>query len=130
MLAHASCGSADGVRQSLAEGVDADARTPGGSTPLMIAAVLNNAEGAVRWPAVTYRMTGRQEDAEQMDFMLGMLDQYQGQVQSLLCADEVRLPVYLIFRAPVSPCCRPLQLTEYSCSLRLSRSLKPFSMNL
>ena len=50
---------------------------------------VNNAEGAVRWPAVTYRMTGRQEDAEQMDFMLGMLDQYQGQVQSLLCADEV-----------------------------------------
>ena len=27
---------------------------------------VNNAEGAVRWPAVTYRMTGRQEDAEQM----------------------------------------------------------------
>ena len=50
---------------------------------------VNNAEGAVRWPAVTYRMTGRNEDADQMDFMLGMLDTYQGQVQSLLCADEV-----------------------------------------
>eukprot|EP01044_Picomonas_judraskeda_P014651 COSAG03_NODE_2357_length_2848_cov_1.836668_2_plen_314_part_01 len=50
---------------------------------------VNNAEGAVRWPAVTYRMTGAAEDADQMDYMLGMLDTYQGQVQSLLCADEV-----------------------------------------
>ena len=50
---------------------------------------VNNAEGALRWPAVTYRLTGRQEDADQMPFALGMLDKYQGQVAALFCADEV-----------------------------------------
>jgi hypothetical protein len=50
---------------------------------------VNNAEGALRWPAVTYRMTGNQSDADQMAFALNMLDKYQGQVQSLFCADEV-----------------------------------------
>jgi hypothetical protein len=29
---------------------------------------VNNAEGAVRWPAVTYRMTGATQDADQMDY--------------------------------------------------------------
>eukprot|EP01052_Picozoa_sp_SAG31_P013351 SAG31_NODE_801_length_12013_cov_23.812070_12_plen_143_part_00 len=50
---------------------------------------VNNAEGALRWPAVTYRMTGRSEDAAQMPFALSMLDKYQGQVAALFCADEV-----------------------------------------
>jgi len=32
---------------------------------------VNNAEGAMRWPAVTYRMTGNESDAAQMAFALG-----------------------------------------------------------
>jgi len=48
----------------------------------------------MRWPAVTYRMTGRQADAAQQDKMLSMLDTYQGQVQSLFCADEVFCGTY------------------------------------
>merc|ERR1711988_2077115 len=34
---------------------------------------VNNAEGALRWPAVTYRMSGNESDAAQMAYVLGML---------------------------------------------------------
>ena len=50
---------------------------------------VNNAEGALRWPPVTYRLTGNESDAEQLGFVLSMLDRYHGQVQSLFGADEV-----------------------------------------
>lgn len=50
---------------------------------------VNNAEGALRWPAVAYRMSGSDSYQEEMKFVLHMLDKYQGQVQSLFCADEV-----------------------------------------
>ena len=50
---------------------------------------VNNAEGAMRWPAVTWRMTGLPDDAAQQDVVLRMLDLYQGQVAALFCADEV-----------------------------------------
>ena len=39
---------------------------------------VNNAEGALRWPPVTYRMTKNASDRDEMDFALGMLDKYQG----------------------------------------------------
>eukprot|EP00911_Craspedida_sp_UC1_P000447 UC1_evm4s337 len=50
---------------------------------------VNNAEGAMRWPAVAWRMNNTRAAAEQMDVVLHMMDTYQGQVQSLFCADEV-----------------------------------------
>ena len=50
---------------------------------------VNNAEGAMRWPAVAYRLSHNESDRQNQDFMLGMLDKYQGQVNALLCADEV-----------------------------------------
>lgn len=50
---------------------------------------VNNAEGAIRWPAVTYRITGNKSDAEELAFVLEMLDTYHGQVQSMMGADEV-----------------------------------------
>jgi len=51
---------------------------------------VNNAEGAMRWPAVAYRMYGGQpDDRAQQAVMLGMLDKYQGQVAAMFCADEV-----------------------------------------
>jgi hypothetical protein len=50
---------------------------------------VNNAEGAMRWPAVTWRMTGNPDDAAQQEVLLRMLDTYQGQVAALFCADEV-----------------------------------------
>ena len=50
---------------------------------------VNNAEGAMRWPAVSYRLSGNASDRAEMDFMLGMLDKYQGQISALFCADEV-----------------------------------------
>ena len=51
---------------------------------------VNNAEGAMRWPAVAYRMSGgAASDRKEQDFMLGMLDKWQGQVTALFCADEV-----------------------------------------
>jgi hypothetical protein len=34
-------------------------------------------------------MTGNESDAAEMAFALGMLDKYQGQVQSFFSADEV-----------------------------------------
>jgi hypothetical protein len=34
-------------------------------------------------------MSSNQSDADQMHFALGMMDKYQGQLQSLFCADEV-----------------------------------------
>ena len=56
---------------------------------LTVCVSVSSAEGALRWPAVTYRMTGNESDAAQMTFALDMLDKWQGQVQSLFCADEV-----------------------------------------
>ena len=51
---------------------------------------VNNAEGALRYPAVTYRLTNNMSfGAQEMHFVLGQLDRYQGQVASLFCADEV-----------------------------------------
>ena len=51
---------------------------------------VNNAEGAMRWPSVAYRMSGgAASDRKEQDFMLGMLDKWQGQVTALFCADEV-----------------------------------------
>lgn len=50
---------------------------------------VNNAEGAMRWPAVTWRVTGRDDDMHQQAFLLGMLDKFQGQPNALFCADEV-----------------------------------------
>jgi hypothetical protein len=50
---------------------------------------VNNAEGAVRWPAVTYRMTGAKSDAADLALVLNMLDRYHGQVQSMFSADEI-----------------------------------------
>lgn len=50
---------------------------------------VNNAEGAMRWPAVTWRLTGDPDDAAQQEVMLHMLDTYQGQVATLFCADEI-----------------------------------------
>eukprot|EP00854_Cymbomonas_tetramitiformis_P005362 gene5362-6506_t len=50
---------------------------------------VNNAEGALRWPSVAYRMSGAAADAKEMDVVLGMLDKYQGQPNALFCADEV-----------------------------------------
>ncbi len=51
---------------------------------------VNNAEGALRWPAAAYRMSGGDPAVrDEMAFALGMLDKWQGQVQSLFCADEV-----------------------------------------
>eukprot|EP00041_Stephanoeca_diplocostata_P033227 m.1093373 g.1093373 ORF g.1093373 m.1093373 type:complete len:968 (+) comp24297_c0_seq3:111-3014(+) len=50
---------------------------------------VNNAEGALRYPAVAYRMENNASYKHEMDFVLAMLDEYQGQVQSLFCADEV-----------------------------------------
>ena len=32
---------------------------------------VNNAEGAMKWPAVQWRMTGSDDDRAQQDFMLG-----------------------------------------------------------
>jgi hypothetical protein len=34
-------------------------------------------------------MSGTPEDRSEMDFMLGMLDKFQGQANALFCADEV-----------------------------------------
>ena len=50
---------------------------------------VNNAEGALKWPAVRYRRTGRDEDAAQEAYVLSMMDQYQGQPGALFAADEV-----------------------------------------
>jgi len=50
---------------------------------------VNNAEGALRWPAVAYRMSGLASDRKQMDFVLAQIDHWQAQPNALLCADEV-----------------------------------------
>jgi len=50
---------------------------------------VNNAEGAMRWPSVVYRMSHNESDRAEQQLMLGMLDKYQGQVAALFCADEV-----------------------------------------
>lgn len=51
---------------------------------------VNNAEGALRWPATLYRLNGSRADGlAAMRLVLGRLDEHQGQIQSLLCADEV-----------------------------------------
>merc|ERR1719261_862453 len=50
---------------------------------------VNNAEGALNWPAVAYRMTGNVSEALQLNQVFSMLDKYQAQLQSILCADEV-----------------------------------------
>jgi len=50
---------------------------------------VNNAEGALNWPATSFRVTGNPQDAWQLNLVFEMLDKYQGQIQSLFCADEV-----------------------------------------
>jgi hypothetical protein len=37
----------------------------------------------------SHTTAGAKEDKDDMDFALGMLDKYQGQVTALFCADEV-----------------------------------------
>jgi hypothetical protein len=58
---------------------------------------VNNAEGAMRWPAVIARMNGEdgsaygtpQENQARMDRMLRTIDTFQGTVAAGMCADEV-----------------------------------------
>eukprot|EP00966_Prymnesium_polylepis_P285992 6606292-Prymnesium_polylepis.1 len=51
---------------------------------------VNNAEGALAWPAMTYRIRGNaSKGAESMALVLRMIDEYQSQPNALLCADEV-----------------------------------------
>ena len=51
---------------------------------------VNNAEGALAWPAMHYRLWGDVDDAkDKMALVLRMLDTYQGQPNALFCADEV-----------------------------------------
>ena len=51
---------------------------------------VNNAEGALAWPAMHYRLWGGLDDArDSMALVLRMLDTYQGQPNALFCADEV-----------------------------------------
>ena len=51
---------------------------------------VNNAEGAIAWPAMDLRLGGKGANAHaSMDLVLHMLDTYQGQPNALFCADEV-----------------------------------------
>ena len=51
---------------------------------------VNNAEGALAWPAMAYRLHGnRTQGLRSMDLVLRMIDTYQAQPNALLCADEV-----------------------------------------
>jgi len=50
---------------------------------------VNNAEGALNWPSVAYRMTGNASEAQELNTVFGMIDKWQGQFNGLLCADEV-----------------------------------------
>lgn len=51
---------------------------------------VNNAEGALAWPAMAYRLTGNLSEAQaQMRLVLHMIDEYQAQPNALLCSDEV-----------------------------------------
>lgn len=50
---------------------------------------VNNAEGALRYPAAAYRLQNNQSFHAEMDYVLGMLDRWQGQVNAMFCADEV-----------------------------------------
>ena len=63
-----------------------------------MSAGVNNAEGAMRWPAVMARMNGLNgseygspaENKARMDRMLETIDTFQGTVAAGMCADEVR----------------------------------------
>ena len=51
---------------------------------------VNNAEGALAWPAMAYRLHGNRSAATaNMSLTLHMIDTYQAQPNALLCADEV-----------------------------------------
>lgn len=51
---------------------------------------VNNAEGALAWPAMDHRLGGGAAGAHaEMDLALRMLDTYQAQPNALFCADEV-----------------------------------------
>jgi len=51
---------------------------------------VNNAEGALAWPAMAYRLWGNvTKGKEDMSLVLQMIDTYQAQPNALLCADEV-----------------------------------------
>lgn len=50
---------------------------------------VNNAEGALNWPAVAYRMSADPADAQELNTVLEMIDTYQGTINALLSADEV-----------------------------------------
>lgn len=50
---------------------------------------VNQAEGAMRWPSVAYRMSGAESDRAEMDFVLQQLDHWQAQPNAIYCADEV-----------------------------------------
>ena len=43
---------------------------------------VNNAEGALRYPAAAYRLQNNQSFHAEMDYVLGMLDRWQGQVRA------------------------------------------------
>ena len=52
---------------------------------------VNNAEGALAWPAMAYRLHGnRTRGLLAMNLVIEMIDRYQAQPNALLCADEVR----------------------------------------
>jgi len=51
---------------------------------------VNNAEGALAWPAMDRRLGAAQGEADAaMTLVLSRLDEYQGQPNALFCADEV-----------------------------------------